>query len=117
MSKDFADTFVDFARGNISKDEMNKAVRRLSEDIVKSYTKGENVNSSVLFEGLRLSPRDVRVDQIGCEAYEPDYIQPIIRVTHIPTGTYAEANELKSPIRNRDLAFLRLGQKLMVDDK
>lgn len=37
MNRDFADTFVSFARGKITKDEMNKAVRRLSHDVVRSY--------------------------------------------------------------------------------
>ena len=35
--RDFADTFVAFARGQISKAEMNEATERLSRDIVKNY--------------------------------------------------------------------------------
>ena len=38
MKKDFADTFVSFARGEITKAEMNNAVRRLSQDVVRNYT-------------------------------------------------------------------------------
>ena len=35
--RDFADTFVAFARGQISKAEMDKAMERLSRDVVKNY--------------------------------------------------------------------------------
>ena len=35
--RDFADTFVAFSRGQISKAEMNEAMERLSRDIVRNY--------------------------------------------------------------------------------
>ena len=38
MDRDFADTFVSFARGKIGRDEMNKAFDRLSRDVVRTYT-------------------------------------------------------------------------------
>jgi hypothetical protein len=42
--KDFADTFVQFARGEIDKSEMDAAVERLSQDIVESYEQNGEFN-------------------------------------------------------------------------
>lgn len=46
MGKDFADTFVSFARGEIGKDEMDKAVRRLSQDAVRGYEPRKGVSEA-----------------------------------------------------------------------
>ncbi len=39
MSKSFSETFVSYARGEITKCEMDAAIERLNADILKSYPK------------------------------------------------------------------------------
>ncbi len=64
--KSFSETFVEFARGEIDSKEMNKAVERLSEDVLKGYRRQrvkyqDSITVKNLIEILRKYPAEARV--------------------------------------------------------